>query len=115
MHGSVRPVAIFLRKRLEGRRLISRQREPEPCAQHLPFTIHPVLSADLAAMRLHDSPADSQAQTNPGLGGFLLSTREFIEERLLYARRQTRTVIIDANPHVALARVLFDRCVDGQR
>jgi len=108
-------VAIFLRKRLEGRCLIGRQREPEPCAQHLPFTIHPVLSAYLSAMRFHDRPADCQTQTNPRHGGFFLSTGEFIEERLLYARWQARAVIVDADPHVALARKLLDRCVDRQR
>jgi hypothetical protein len=61
-----RPFATFIRKRLERRWFVCRQREPEASAYDFPALAFAILGADLSAVGLHDRPANCETQADPG-------------------------------------------------
>jgi hypothetical protein len=105
-------VSIVFNKLVERGRIIGRQREPEARAYNLAALAYAVLGADLSAVCANNSPANRKTQSNARLSRFFLSAREFIEEACLCPGRQTRTIVVDANPHVPVVAIVFQHGID---
>src|ERR1700734_866317 len=105
-------LVIVFNQLVERGRIIDRQREPEARAYNLAAVAYTVLGADLSAVRANNSPANRKTQSNARLSRFFLSAREFIEEAWLSPRGPTRTIFVDANPHVPVVAIVFQHGID---